>query len=768
MSRTRAVALGLVFAMVAGGLVAGAPPASADHDAAGCGDVTVVFARGSGQGLNAREAPAFFEKVRARIDTTSVAVTEYELGTTPHDGGQYPAVGVGVDSLQSFRNLLDSDASWTGGLGGEYRASVRSGVTELKSYLGDRAARCPSEVFVVGGYSQGAHVAGDALAEMSATLRAKVAFVAFFGDPRLYLPEGRGPLPPACRGKEYSPWRRGNVSCFTDNGILEGRDPYLPSDLLDRAGSWCDREDPICNGNIFDFVGSAHGDYADDGAEMDEAVREVALALERRLPDHADDIDTTIIILGVGTAGLDIAFVIDTTGSMGPYIDAAKSTADSFAALVTALRGRVALTEYRDAGDAFVAEVRSPLSSDLGAFRAALDPLTPSGGGDTPEALLTALMTTFNTLDWKPGATKAAVVLTDAGYHDPDVATGVTRAEVAARALEIDPVNVYPVVPSFLASFYGPLATDTSGQVIPDTGDTAAALEAAIDAIETRPVALLVTDQVYAAPGDEVTFDASRSYDADSELTSFEWDFDGDGIFDLTSSEPVVDHVYESALTTIAEVRVRSADGGIANAIANVVIDAAGLANQLPSAPASLSYTETLGGDARTVTLDWEPGAGGGAVDGYRILDSDGNVLTATDPAETGTAITDVPLTEVTIEVAATNQFGTAASSITIPAANTAQIATRLIAEAPRLSLSLFGIRVTVSAVLTAADGTPLAAQPLTFTAFGQRCTAVTNLFGRATCSNPLVALLALLGYRVGYAGDDVYEPAEARRGFLG
>ena len=86
-------------------------------------------------------------------------------------------------------------------------------------------------------------------------------------------------------------------------------------------------------------------------------------------------------------------------------------------------------------GDPFVAAIRSPLSDDIGQFALALAPLSAGGGGDTPEALLSALMTTLNGLNWRDGATKAAVVLTDAGFHKPDVANGWTLGQVATRAL---------------------------------------------------------------------------------------------------------------------------------------------------------------------------------------------------------------------------------------------------------------------------------------------------------------------------------------------
>jgi hypothetical protein len=240
-----------------------------------CGDVTLVFARGSGQGLNEREAPAFFDEVSRGL-RPGITVARYELGEQSYGGARYPARG-------GWRDMLEAEASWAGFLGGRYRASVAAGVTELTNYVTERAAICPGESFVLGGYSQGAQVAGEALFELDAATRDRVAFVALFSDPKLYLPEGGGPFPPACRGDE-SPWRRGSVGCWTDHGVLEARVPYFPKDIEDRAGSWCDRADGVCSDSLVDLgLHDDHADYADSGAEIDEAAREIVGRLESRI-----------------------------------------------------------------------------------------------------------------------------------------------------------------------------------------------------------------------------------------------------------------------------------------------------------------------------------------------------------------------------------------------------------------------------------------------------------------------------------------------------
>jgi hypothetical protein len=270
--RERAV-IGLSLMLMVGFGVAVGVPASADtsDDESGCAAVGVVFARGSGQPLDWIEAPRFFAKVTDRLGP-SVSVRRYELGTETHGGARYPAAGVGLDSPQKILNVVDA---WAGAPGGTWRDSARAGTQELVAYLNERATRCPDERQVLGGYSQGANVVGDALTAMPAAARSKVAFAALFGDPKLHLPEGKGWYPPACRGTSRSPWRRGSVGCHTDNGILGARMPYVPADIASRVGSWCDRNDPICNGNLADLAKSSHPHYSDT-PQMDEAATEIA------------------------------------------------------------------------------------------------------------------------------------------------------------------------------------------------------------------------------------------------------------------------------------------------------------------------------------------------------------------------------------------------------------------------------------------------------------------------------------------------------------
>ena len=297
-----------------------------------------------------------------------------------------------------------------------------------------------------------------------------------------------------------------------------------------------------------------------------------------------------------GTSGRDVAFLIDTTGSMQDDIDSALAFAQSEADRIVSLDGRVALVQYRDNVDDPSAEVVVPFTSDMTEFQDGLSTLVADGGGDDPEALLHALMLSFDDLEWQYGASKAAVILTDADFHEPDLVDGSTLPQVERRSLELDPVNVFPVVND--VSAYEGLAARTSGEVIDkSTGDTETALTQALDNIAARPTAVLSNGTYFAAAGRSVHFDASGSRAVTGDVKEYRWDLDGDGFTDETTSDPTINHTYPDGYQGQMQVLVVDDAGRTANASAAVLVDERPTAGLLPRVPAATAMTT----DARDV-----------------------------------------------------------------------------------------------------------------------------------------------------------------------
>jgi len=100
---------------------------------------------------------------------------------------------------------------------------------------------------------------------------------------------------------------------------------------------------------------------------------------------------------------VEVVFVLDTTGSMGGLIQAAKekiwSIASTLASAQPAPEIRMGLVAYRDRGDAYVTKVLD-LSSDLDSMYATLMDFRAEGGGDGPESVNQALHEAVNQLSW--------------------------------------------------------------------------------------------------------------------------------------------------------------------------------------------------------------------------------------------------------------------------------------------------------------------------------------------------------------------------------
>jgi len=119
---------------------------------------------------------------------------------------------------------------------------------------------------------------------------------------------------------------------------------------------------------------------------------------------------------------VEVAFVLDTTGSMGGLIEGAKRKIWSIATAIVDSNPdadiRMGLVAYRDIGDDYVTRTFD-LTADIQDLYANLLELKARGGGDWPESVNEALDVAVNRLRWTPtGDTRRIVFLVgDAPPH---------------------------------------------------------------------------------------------------------------------------------------------------------------------------------------------------------------------------------------------------------------------------------------------------------------------------------------------------------------
>lgn len=120
---------------------------------------------------------------------------------------------------------------------------------------------------------------------------------------------------------------------------------------------------------------------------------------------------------------IELAFVLDTTGSMSGLIEGAKKKIWSIAnAVIDQNPGaeiRVGLVGYRDLGDEYVTK-SFPLTTDVQTIYGHLLAFRATGGGDTPESVNEALDVAVTTLGWSdPKEIKADRILFLVGDAPP-------------------------------------------------------------------------------------------------------------------------------------------------------------------------------------------------------------------------------------------------------------------------------------------------------------------------------------------------------------
>ncbi|MBR5027164.1 cutinase family protein [Candidatus Saccharibacteria bacterium] len=439
--------------LIASLIVVGIPTNSRHVNASDCKDLKIIFARGSGEEQNTNKSyQAFKTSLEEKLKTTALSYDFVDL--------EYPAIAVTEDLFVALGAIFGGGSSYAFG------DSVNMGINNLVSQIN---TSCEKTKFVLAGYSQGAIVVINSLNKLSS---GKLIYAATFGDPKLYLPEGAGLFPAACRNQNLSNYRIYVPDCFAYSGLLGGTNPYQTESYIDKLGTWCNKMDIMCSSH---FSISNHVSYVEDNL-YEDAARIIFSKVAKFF-----DIKSNI------ASPHDTAILLDTTGSMGPMILKYKDETVRLATETLNAGGRVALFEYRDLDDPFkLVEHCNYESCTLEKFIKAIDNIEVTGGGDEPESLLSASLHVMRNLNWQRGATKSLVVLTDAGFLSPD-RDGTTYRQVVEMSRKIDPVNFYIITEDYNEEKYLALAEDTDGKVVTNFDELSLLTDYIIERADSLP-----------------------------------------------------------------------------------------------------------------------------------------------------------------------------------------------------------------------------------------------------------------------------------------
>lgn len=149
-------------------------------------------------------------------------------------------------------------------------------------------------------------------------------------------------------------------------------------------------------------------------------------------------------------AVVEVVFVLDTTGSMGGLLQAAKekiwSIASTLASAEEQPEVRVGLVAFRDRQDAYVTKTVD-LSSDLDSVYATLMDFQAGGGGDGPESVNQALHEAVRDISWSQGqgTYRSVFLVGDAPPHmdyQDDVKYPATVQLASSKGIVINTLQV--------------------------------------------------------------------------------------------------------------------------------------------------------------------------------------------------------------------------------------------------------------------------------------------------------------------------------------
>ena len=265
---------------------------------------------------------------------------------------------------------------------------------------------------------------------------------------------------------------------------------------------------------------------------------------------------------------------------------------------------------------------------------------------------------------WQLGAQKALVIISeDAMYTQygryllASRNTYVTYPDyLIKRSIEIDPVSIYFIVGSednIADAEY--IANGTAGKVFTYDPLDPAAVQRTIATVQQelmeRPTVVFSNDTYYVDDSLSVTFDVSQSFAADGEIMRYDWDYEGDGVWDATTTNPYIDHTYPDGFTDgIVHVRATDEGGRVGSMTAMIETYEFPREQTIPLATGiKYEVLETSDGSISTVRLTWDP------IDTsipYLALSVDGVHLGRIDGNRTTIDITDIHRDEaVTIDM---------------------------------------------------------------------------------------------------------------------
>jgi len=194
---------------------------------------------------------------------------------------------------------------------------------------------------------------------------------------------------------------------------------------------------------------------------------------------------TVTIEESVSSGVLDVVFLIDTSGSMGEQIAAAKTAA---ANILSGLAGFGDLATgtgyYSEPGSALTSDLTTNTAAGIAAINA-INLFDGGGGGDFPEEGVHALKLAAENTSWRPGSSRFVIALGDATFKESDGSTvAATQAALAAQGITFIGIDFANMTETGWGGIDPTIfATATGGSIVSSASDPAALVDSIISGV---------------------------------------------------------------------------------------------------------------------------------------------------------------------------------------------------------------------------------------------------------------------------------------------
>ena len=275
-----------------------------------------------------------------------------------------------------------------------------------------------------------------------------------------------------------------------------------------------------------------------------------------------EEISVNRVVNSNEKTGLDVCFVVDTTGSMGDDIANAKENMSDILEKLSEKTEdyRVALVDYRDfpqrsgSSEDYDAKIQLEFTNNNKQIKESIEDLDIGSGGDDEETVYSGLMKTLE-LGWREDAKKVIIIMGDAPPLDPEPYTEYTYEQIVATLYEADLsidveksddrvlgdakeslINVYSIGienSDDASDFFEEISRQTGGAFtdISDASEVSGAIIDSIEQVELTPLQTVTTSF-----GEEYSDETVELYDDDEFYFAYQLNENGDFVLDNMES----------------------------------------------------------------------------------------------------------------------------------------------------------------------------------------------------------------------------------------